>query len=202
MKQERGLVPVTTVLLYSKNDAMRSLRLMNHAMVEIRLQFQRLNEEIRPHLEQLDRHTAGELDEKMHPVNQSKLFADLHFLLVALKRLKLSFEKGVLESSVGNEPEIVKLKKKHFALLREINHFRNCLEHIEKEATAGNPDLGQINLRSRIFIFKGRELDFGPKLEMAVEAFYKAVDAAVIGILDRRKVPEEDRVATGIIKVP
>jgi hypothetical protein len=206
MKEPSSLVPVAAILLYSKNDAMRSLRLMTHAMVEVRIQFKRVKEEIgilnQLHLKGPEVNKASGSRGRLYSEKMSELFTDFHFLLVALKRLRLSFENGVMRSSVKYEPEITELRKRHIDLLREINHFRNCLEHIEQEAAAGKPDLGQINLRSRIFIFKGREFYFGPELEAAVEAFHKGVEEAVVGILNRKKIPEEDRVAIGIIKVP
>ena len=206
MKEPSTLVPVVTILLYSKNDAMRSLRLMTHAMVEVRIQFKRVKEEIgilnELHLKGLEVNKDGNSRGRLYSDKMSELFTDFHFLLVALKRLKLSFENGVMKSCVKDEPEIVEVRKKHIDLLRRINHFRNCLEHIEEEAATGKPDLGQINLRSQIFIFKGGRFYFGPKLEVAMEDFHKEVDAAVIGILNRKKIPEEDRLAVGIIKVP
>jgi hypothetical protein len=180
-----------TPLIYSEDRTKRALLLLYRAMSEISIQFDRIEQE----RETLQRLTAAENGSKFNSdkemqerylKSQNTIMADVHFLFVSLKRLKSCFDRIAYQYS--SEVEFKELKDKYGALLKQINHFRNCIEHIDSEADKEIRNLYQINIgESCSFVFDGKEMNIGVPLREEISRFHNDLISAIKSINARRK---------------
>ncbi len=114
---------------------------------------------------------------------QVALFADIHFLLIALQQLDLLFK--WLEMQLPDEPELEAVRTKHNEMLKDANDFRNDLEHIDTRIRNGVSDLG--NLTNGEFTFGGKTFGIGSRLEQQVEEFFEDLLVACETISQRQR---------------
>jgi len=191
MPEHGQIIQSITPLLYSEDETRRALLLISHAMGEIIIQFERIEKE-RETLQHLictegaSKFNADRNMQEQYLESQNLLFADVHFLFVSLKRLKTCFDR--IAKHYLHDAEFKELKNRYSNLLRQINHFRNCIEHIDQEADRGVKNLYQINVGdSCSFVFDGKEINIGFSLREEVTQFHRDLISAIRAINEKRR---------------
>ncbi len=175
----RRLVAVHTQLLTGDSRAQTALLILGREMRIARAQFDRI-ESHRAKLESLTPPGPGlmipatRLTQEEYYESLSKLFGDIHFLLVSMAGISRLFV--LMKNDLKGENEFESIGRKHGEMFRKARVFRNHLEHIDDRVRKGIKGLG--DCRETLFSFDGKSFDFGPQLREELEKFYSEVKMA------------------------
>jgi len=131
---------------------------------------------------------------------QARLFADIHFLLVCLKKLDSIFYK--MQSYFPDDSKLAELRDRYGNILDCCGEIRDDLEHIEDRPGKGVTGLG--STFGPVFQINEKELEIGPRLQETIETFYSELQSHYDGILiERRKATGETHtVLKNVVRIP
>ena len=179
MGEGSGLVLAEIPLLSAKDKETTALILFKFEMRKTRLQFRRIEED-RKGREAFLAATGSRSD---YMDEQARLFADIHFLLVCLKKLRSLFLK--MQKYFPEDVKLKELEDRYGKLLDHCGDFRNDLEHIEDRPGEGVIGLG--STFGSVFQFGDRQLNLDNEFETKIRSFYSEVESVYDGILLRRR---------------
>jgi len=195
MTEGNGLVHAHVLLLSTGDKETAALTLFRFEMRKTRLQFRRIEED-RQMLENWDKASEGKVDLLDA---QARLFADIHFLFVCLKKLDSLFYK--MEKYFPEDSKLKDLRNRYRSLLCGYGDFRDDLEHIEDRPGEGITGLG--STFGTFFNFGDRQIDTGSEQKATVETFFTEVESVYDEILKKKRKESGQQlvVLSGQIKI-
>lgn len=175
MNDEDGKTLAEFPIFAAEDEETTVLNLFRFEMRKTRLQFKRVADDLNERKTTSKSTMSG--DEYLD--SQAKLFADIHFLLTCLKRLRLVFLK-----MLSYFPEDVTLKEidgRYGKRLHFWGSFRNDLEHVEDRPGKGIDCLG--STFGHVFQFDDKQIEIGKELRDEIEAFFREANSAYDQIL-------------------
>lgn len=196
MNDRSRLVQAHIPLLSAKDKETTVLILLKFEMKKVRLQFQRLEEDWRT--EDASPKSSG--TQIALAERQTRLFADIHFLLVCLKKLRSVFFR--MRRYFPDSEELKSINDRYGQLLEDCSRMRDNLEHIDDRPGKGEVSLG--STFGTVFQFGKRQLNLDKAFTTKIESFYKELESAYDAILIRRRKESGDHLVhlTGVITIP
>ena len=179
MNEERHLVLAHVPLLSAKDKETTILILLKFEMKKVRLQFRRLEEDWRA--DQASLESTGPQNDFAD--RQTRLFADIHYLLVCLKKLRSIFFR--MQGYFPDSDELKAIDNRYGQLLKDCSKMRDDLEHIDDRPGKGEASLG--STFGTVFQFGNRQLNLDGAFVARIESFYKELESAYDSILVRRR---------------
>lgn len=178
-KPER-LIHAQVPLLSGKDKETTALALLRFEMRKTRLQFRRVTEA----RDALENGTESQRTSEDFMNAQARLFADIHFLLVCLKKLDSILYK--MQKYFPDDPKLIELRSRYGSEFGLCGDIRDDLEHIEDRPGKGIADLG--STFGPVFQINGKELQIDHQLQATIEAFYSELQSHYDGILTERRM--------------
>ncbi len=195
MNDESHLVLAHIPLLSAKDKETTVLIVLKFEMKKVRLQFRRLGEDWREQDASLKSPEIGAGFEE----RQTKLFADIHFLLVCMKKLRSIFLR--MRKYFPDNEDLKRINDQYGQFLADCAKVRDDLEHIDDRPGKGVVGLG--STFGTVFQFGKRQLNLDAAFETTVESFYKELNSAYDAILIKRRKESGDKIMlTGVVTVP
>ena len=160
------------------------------AMDKVRMQFRRIRADVSEwHGITYDDNSIGTPDWYRNRTEWTtalnSLYGDIHFLLISLRHLDLSFR--MLRRHLPQELELEAVRAKHNEFLKGVGGLRNHLEHIDERLEAGVSNYGSVNIDGTSFEFDNDRIEIGPEQEARVEEFFRDLLTACRAIADRQR---------------
>jgi len=185
MNDEGGKVVAEIPLLSAKDKETTILTLFRFEMRKTRLQFKRIEED-RVALEAI--HSSDDSSEH-YLDSQARLFGDIHFLFVCIKKLESIFFK--MRKYFPDNLKLKELEDRYDKLLGFCGGLRDDLEHIEDRPGKGVVGLG--STFGRFFQFDQKQIEIGTELSDEIETFFREVNSTVDQILIARRKESGER---------
>jgi len=178
------LIHAQIPLLSGKDKETTALALLRFEMRKTRLQFRRVFEA----REALEDKTEPPKTSEDFMNAQAMLFADIHFLLVCLKKLDSILHK--MQKYFPEDSKLLELRARYGRVFDLCGDIRDDLEHIEDRPGRGVTDLG--STFGPVFQINGKELQIDYQFQATIEAFYSELQLHYDSILtERRKTAGE-----------
>lgn len=179
MQGEHGKILAEFPIFAAADVETTMLNLFRFEMRKTRLQFQRVAED----LDERKAMSGSTVSRDEFSNSQAKLFADIHFLLSSLNRLRLVFFK--MKSYFPEDSTLDKIDRRFGERFDFCGSFRNDLEHVEDRPGKGVSILG--STFGSVFQFDDKQIDVGKQLREEIEAFFTEADSAYDQILIARR---------------
>jgi hypothetical protein len=197
LMSDKGLILSQIPLLSAKDKQTTILNLLRFEMRKTRLQFKRLEEDWQAQAQEEVKSSETQTE---YIDRTAGLFADIHFLLVCLKKLKSIFLR--MQKYFPESKELKRIEDRYGKLLGYCSKMRDDLEHIDDRPGKGVIGLG--STFGTIFQFGKRQLNLDADFHAKIETFYKELDSTYDEILKKRRKEsgEGPVILTGVVTIP
>jgi hypothetical protein len=194
---DKGLIQSQIPLLSAKDKQTTVLNLLRFEMRKTRLQFKRLEEDWQAQAQEASKSTETQTE---YVDRTARLFADIHFLLVCLKKLRSIFLR--MQKYFPESKELKRIEDRYGKLLDYCSKMRDDLEHIDDRPGKGVLGLG--STFGTIFQFGKRQLNLDTDFHAKIETFYNELVSAYDEILKKRRRESGDQfvILTGEVTIP